>query len=408
MRNKFLLFLLVIGLCQLCQIVFPPCALAKNGKPNTPFEEYKYQQKVLRAEEVEKYERSLMPESGCMTTEEYENLSKDVPNSEKVIPEYTLPKDTKMKYIPQPIYKLVRYNNPPGSPDLKLERRFKFDRQVNGGAITSPNRDIMAYPVIYYYVINQCTAGDIFVIPLDKTLPDVSRVLRANVVKRWPEPILSTVKDIGEKYTFRTMTPIDFSPDGSKLVAKEKIGNANDGVWKTNLWVYDFTTQKARNLSEIRDAIRFYWANTEGLVLDEKRWDITPLGFDAEDPNRIIVSAFGYTGKAPKFLGNWSIDCQGQRTMLVSLFEPEVKISINGFKAVQSGVVNPADVYTDEKNQKKLIKQHKKEDKKENQAEIKKKKNALKTKLKEMKAEEAKVQKQYNKQQRVKGPTGTE
>jgi len=408
MRNKFLLFLLVIGLCQLCQIVFSPSAFAKNGKPNTPFEEYKYQQKVLRAAEVEKYERSLLPESGCMTTEEYENLSKDIPNSEKEIPEYTLPKDTQMKYIPQPIYKLTRYNNPPGSPDLRLEKRFKYDRQVNGGAVTSPNRDIMAYPVTYYYVVNQCTAGDIFVIPLDKTLPDVSRILRANVVKRWPEPILSTEKEIGEKYTFRTMTPIDFSPDGSKLVAKEKIGNANDGIWKTNLWIYDFKTKEARNLSEIREAIRFYWANTEGLVLDDKRWDITPLGFDANDPNRVVVTAFGYTGKAPKFLGNWSIDYQGQRTMLVSLFEPEAKISINGFKAVQSGVINPTDVYSDEKRQAKLAQQHRKETSKTKKEELKKKKDALKAKLKEMKAQEALVTKGYNKQQKITAPTGTE
>lgn len=408
MRNKFLLFILIIGLCQFCQIIFPNYAFAKNGKPNTPYEEYLYQQKVLRGAEVEKYERSLLPESGYMTTEEYENLSKDIPNSEKVIPEYTLPKDTNMQYVPQPTYKLVRYNNPPGSPELKLERRFKFDRQVNGGAITSPIKDIMAYPVVYYYVVNECTASDIFVIPLDKTLPDVSRILRANVVKRRPEPILSTEKDISEKYTFRSMTPIDFSPDGSKLVAKEKIGNSNDGIWKTNLWVYDFKTKEARHLSEIRDAIRFYWANTEGLVLDEKRWDILPLGFDAEDPNRIVVTAYGYTGKAPKFLGNWSIDCQGQRTMLLSLFEPQAKISINGFKAIKSGVVNPSDVFTDEKRQKKLAKKHKKEDSKTKKAELKKKKTTLKKKLKEMKAEEKKVSKQYYKQQKVSAPTGTE
>lgn len=405
MQKKLFINLSVILAVQIlsCHLAF-----AKHGKPNTPYEKYKYQQKVLRAEEVEKFKRSLLPESGCMTTEEYENLSKDVPNSDKVIPEYTLPKDTKMKYVPQPIYKLVRYNNPPGSPEIKLHRRFQVDRQENCGAVTSPKRDIMAYPVVYYYALNQTTAGDIFVIPLDKSLPDVSRVLRANVVKRWPDAILSTSKDINEKFTFRTMTPIDFSSDGTKLVAKEKIGNINDGIWKTNLWVYDFNTKQAKDLSAIRDAIAYYWYNSEGVVLDEKRWDIMPLGFDADNPYRIIVSAYGYTGKAPKFLGNWSIDCQGQTTMLVSLFEPTAKISINGFKAVQSGVINPTEVYSDEKRLKKLTKKHKKEDKKAKKTEVKKKKHALKLKLKQMKAEEKTITKQYKKEQRKIAPTGTD
>lgn len=405
-----ILFLLksIILILLLNQTLYHSPALAKSGQPNTPYEEYKYQQKVLRQQEIEKYERSLLPESGFMTREEYENASKDISNSEKVIPEYKLPKDIKAKYVPQPTYELAHYNDPPGSPELRIERRFKFDRQINGGAITSPNKDILVYPVVYYYVSGQCTAGDLFVIPLDKTLPDVSRILRANVVKRIPTPILSTEKNITEKFTFRTITPIDFSPDGSKLIAKEKIGNSNDGIWKTNLWVYDFTTAQARNLSEIRDAIRFYWMNTENLVLDEKRWDIIPLGFDAENPDRIIVSAYGYTGKAPKFLGNWSIDCNGERTQLVSLSEPDAKISMNGFKAVQSGVVNPVEVLSEEKKQDKIVKQNRKKSKQEQKQESKAKKKALNNKLKEMKKEESVVVKQYNKQQRAHSTTGVD
>lgn len=380
-----ILLLMLIGLCQIFPIFTSNSALAQATNVNTSSKEHKYQQKVLRDIEIEKYERSLLPQSGLMTVEEYQNLSKDIPNAEKVVPAYKPPKDIKMKYIPQPIYKLVRYNDPPGSAELKLSRKFKYDRQQNCGAITSPNLDILVYPVVYYYAINQCTASDLFVIPLDKSLPDVDRVLRANVIKRIPEPILSTPKDISEKFTFRTLTPVDFSPDGTKLVAKEKIGNVDDGIWKTNLWVYDFNTKQARELPEIRDAIKFYWMNANGLVLDEKRWDIIPLGFDAENPDRIVVSAYGYTGKAPKFLGDWSIDYKGENTMLVSLFEPQVKISISGFKAVQSGVVDPAMVHNDEAQADKLVKKKRAQEKKAKKQEVKQKKAALKKKLRELK-----------------------
>ena len=382
MRRKILFVTLTLGLCQIFSL---NSAFAKTVKIITPEMEHKYQQKVLQREEIEKYKRSLLPKSGCMTREEYEDLSKDISNADRVIPEYKAPKDIKMKYVPQPTYKMVRYNNPPGSPELHIERRFQFDRQMNAGGITSPNKDILVSPVVYYYANNQCTACDLFVIPLDKTLPDVERILRANIIKRVETPILSTEKNISEKFIFRTMTPVDFSPDGLKLVAKEKIGNVNDGIWQTNLWVYDFNTKQSKNLSEIREAIKFYWKTQEGLVLDEKRWDIYPLGFDANSPERVVVSAYAYTGKTPKFLGNWSIDCNGERTLLVSLFEASAPISVNGFKLVQDGVLDPIKVYDDEKRQDKIVKQKRKDEKKAKQLELQQKKNDLKKRLKEIK-----------------------
>lgn len=399
------LFIIPIFAILLCQFSFSNFSFAQKAKVYSPEDDYKNQQKILKQQAIENYERSLLPESGAMTVEEYENLSKDIKNSDRVIPEYKMPKDIKMKYVPQPTYKLTHYNDPPGSPELHIERSFKFDRQANEGAITSPNKDMLVYPVVYYYANNQCVASDLFVIPLDKTLPDVDRIERANIIKRIPEPILSTDKNVGTKFIFRSMTPIDFSSNGSKLIAKEKIGNINDGIWQTNLWVYDFYTGTARQLPEIREAIKFYWMNQNGLVLDEKRWDINPLGFDATDPQRIVVSAYGYTGKVPKFLGNWSIDCQGERTQLVSLFEPEVKISMNGFKIVQSGVVDPADVYNDEKKQDKIAKQKRKDTDKAKKLDAKQKKEALNKKLKEMKKNESQVINQYNKQQNVSSPT---
>lgn len=402
--NKILLFFLITGLCQIC---FIDAAFAKQAKVNTPQNQYKYQQKVLRAEEIEKYERSLLPQSGFMTTEDYEALSKDISNSERVIPEYKMPKNIKMKYVPQVTYKIVKYNNPPGSPELHLARNFKYDRQTMGGAITSPNKDILVYPVVYYYANNQCTAGDLFVVPLDTSLPVVDRILRSNIVKKIPDPIISTPKEISEKFTFRSLTPIDFSPDGTKLVAKEKIGNMNDGIWKTNLWVYDFNSRQAKELCEIRDAIRFYWKN-QGVVLDEKRWDITPLGFDVNDPERVIVSAFGYTGKVPKFLGNWSIDCNGERTLLVSLLDADVKVSINGFKLEKSGVVNPVEVLGAEKKADKEIKKKRKADKKAIKKDKNAKKKALNKKLREMKHEEVQTLKQYNKNQSSHAVTGAD
>ncbi|MDD3437274.1 MAG: hypothetical protein PHC64_09000 [Candidatus Gastranaerophilales bacterium] len=404
--SRLTLHFSLFALCFLLCLNNP--VLAKKTKVATPENQYKYQQKILRREAKENYKRSLLPQSGYMTVEEYEGLSTDIPNADKVIPPPKPPKDIKIKYVPQPTYKLTHYNNPPGSPELHILRRFKFDRQMNCTGITSPNKDIMVYPVVYYYAMSQCTAGDLFVIPLDTSLPYVERVSRANIIKRIPVPILSTDKDITEKFTFRTITPIDFSADGTKLVAKEKIGNVNDGIWKTNLWIYDFVAKQSKKIPEIREAIKFYWMNTENLVLDEKRWDIYPLGFDTDNPDRVVVSAYGYTGRKPKFLGNWSIDAQGQRAMLLSLFEPNSKISMNGFKLTQDGVVEPKVVKAEEKKENKAVKKKRKAEKKAIKQDHKKKKQALKKTLKEMKQEEHSALKQYQKQQNKSGPTGIE
>lgn len=401
MLKKIALF---IFCAFLCQILFSSAASAKKPKIYTKRDEYKYQQKILRKEEVDKFKRGLLPESGYMTREEYEQKSVDIPNSQQSVPEYKMLKDSNMEYIPQPTYKIVRYNNPPGSTELHIGRNLNFDRQFVCPGVTSPNKDILVYPLIYYYAVNQCTAGDLFVIPLDKTLPDVERIQRANIIKRIPAPILSTDKDISEKFIFRTMTPVDFSVDGSKLAVKEKIGNVNDGIWQTNLWVYDFNTKTARKIPEIREAIKFYWESKEKLLLDEKRWDIYPLGFDANNPDRIVVSAFGYTGQTPIFLGNWSVDCNGERSMLLSLLKDNAQISMNGYKIIKDSVVDPAIVFNEAKKLKKKAKKEKKELKKIKKSEIKKKKRELHKKLREMKKEENQVLKEFYKQNLKQNP----
>jgi len=264
----------------------------------------------------------------------------------------------------------------------------------------------MVYPAIYYYVSSKTTACDLFVIPLDMSLPDVDRVLRANVARRNPDPILSTDKSIDVDYAFKTMTPIDFSADGLRLLAKEKIGYEFDGIWKTNLWSYDFETKTAKNLVEVRDAIKLYWLETKGIRLDEKRWDIFPLGFDVSDPTRIIVTAYAYTGDVPKFLGTWSVDYKGERTLLVSLFDANAGVSTNGYKLVQSGVVNIEKVFAAEKTQNKTIKANRKKEKKVQKTNAKAGQEVLNKKIKEMKAQEAARKKIYQPKNTFSAPTG--
>jgi hypothetical protein len=303
-----------------------------------------YQNKVNKLEATEKYERSKLPESGYMTVEEYESLSRA--KSKKQISEEVkggeVPKDSNMIYVPQRNFKLVKYNEPVGSPELSLPRKLNFDRQISSQGIISGDKTMMVYPTVYYYAQSDCTSCDLFLIKLDPKLTDTEKVINANIINKELEPLISTDKDIDTKFIFRTLTPIDFSVDNKKLIVKEKVGHRFDGIWKTDLWVYNFETKKAKKIPQIRDAIINYWAETGGVDFDENRWDIYPMGFDANNDDRVILCAYAYTGEVPKFLGTWSIDIEGEHSKLEDLSGSSFPVSIIGYKLSEDYTVKEA------------------------------------------------------------------
>lgn len=403
--KKILIFsILIFGFLQ---IFNHSCAFSKD-KIYTPFDEYEYEQKTKRNLIKENFERSLLPESGYMSLDEYQKKSKEIPNYDKKIPEPPIKSsDIYTDYIPQPTYKLEKYNLPPGNDELNIKREIKFKHQLNGEGITAPNKMFMVYPVTYFYPESRTTAGELYIIPLDTKLSDIDRILRANVAKRFPKPIISTMEDIDQQYAFRTLTPIDFSVDSTKLLAKEKIGYTLDGIWQTNIWVYDFLTEKATRLDKMRDVIISYWKQNTGIRLNLKRWDVYPIGFDEENSDRIIVQAYGFTGRKPFFLGCWSINTDGTQPTLISQYSTGVTINSNGFHLVKSGYVSPVFVYKARKAQMKYEKKHKKELSKAKKKEIKAKKKAINAKLKHMKEEVKEQKKQYKKYMKQPTPLGS-
>ena len=370
-------------------------------------QEMRYIHNLQKQEVKEKHEKRVLDRnpSGFMTVEEYELLAAP---KDKTIQEIEIPrveKGSDMKYVPQPTYKIVRYNNPPGSPELSIKRKFYAQRQQNAQGIVSPDFSILVYPSIYYYPSSASVACDLFVIPLEENETNLNKIMKANVMHRWPDAILSTDKSVSDNYAFRTLTPIDFSVDGSKLLVKEKVGYSKDGIWQTNAIVYDFTTKTSYDLKELRAAVVYYWKQYKDVDLDDKRWDIYPLGFDINEPDRVVSYAYAYTGEEPVFLGSWSIDSKGEQTRLISFNNKDVQISINGFKIVQDGVVPPDQLLVEEEQVKRFEKAEEKRKKAEEKAEIKKMNEEYKTTIKQMNTEYKKDVKEYKYQNKVEGST---
>lgn len=365
--------------------------------------EAKYVHNINKQEEKEKYERKLMARtpSGYMTVEEYEQLStpKDRMLMEVDVPKIPTPAD--MLYVPQPSYKIVKYNNPAGTPEINIGTSLYKRRQQNAQGIVSPDFKKLVYPSVYYYPNSASTACDLFLINLEEAKSNKDRILTANVLHRVSEPILSTEKSNENLYIFRTLTPIDFTPDGTKLLVKEKIGNSKDGIWKTTPIVYDFTNKISYNLLEIRGAIVYYWERYKSLDLDEKRWDVYPLGFDAENPDWVVVNAIAYTGDTPINLGIWKVTYTGEQSRLVTFDNSAINISINGYKLVKSGVEPPTVTEKEAKALQNIEKEKVKLKQKRDKTELKELKKAYKTELKEMDAEFKASQKDYNLRQKI-------
>ncbi len=162
----------------------------------------------------------------------------------------------------------------------------------------------------------------------------VKVLMQAHVKDKLKEPLLSTGLYDTNYGVQRTLTVVDWSEDSQKVLIKEKIAQENSGLWQTNIWVYDFSTKKALKLDAIRQAVEYYWNKDRIVDLHYYRFDIYPLGWDAQRPDKILAYVYGYNRQAaasPKFLGTWSIDYQGEQTQLLSLLKTGFIIQANGF-----------------------------------------------------------------------------
>lgn len=244
------------------------------------------------------------------------------------IPSPTFEKDEKLVALPDPSITLRKYNNPPGFVDINLNKLIK-SRKVNSIGVVSPGYDKMVYSTVYYYPATKTAGAELYLMKLDMSKGLQSRIENAHV-NQGKRTIYKTGMDALELDIQKTLTVVDWSADAKRIAIKEKVSYSAEGLWKTNLLVYDIQTGTVKDLTEVREAIQYYWRENHSLHLKDYRWDIYPIGWDALNPERIIVFAYASTGEKPKYLGAWSIDYQGDRAMLMSLTSTNFEVSQNG------------------------------------------------------------------------------
>ena len=284
----------------------------------------------IKKKKPKKYHKKWKKDKAQMPVlyDDYLEKASDKKRSDYDIPSPVFEKD-KDFILPEPEYKLVKYNIPHGARNIDLSRLVTSHTAVSP-AVLSLDKAKMIYTKCFYYPQKLQSASAAYFIPVNG-ISAYNILYNTNVVQGEAEPLFTAGMDNLSRNQFVTLFPLDFSKDSSKIAFKEKTGSNLDGVWITNIIIYDFEKKTFNRLEKARETVIEYALKEYGIKLQDYLWDIQPIGWYRADKNRIIYYAYIYTDKKPAFLGLWSIDFSGLKPELISPEPIEADIDVNGF-----------------------------------------------------------------------------
>lgn len=223
--------------------------------------------------------------------------------------------------------------------------------------VLSPDKTRMAYTDITFMPYTRQTTAALFIVPLSPPPPDpttgvlltpegepvpdavrqqqyaqamAARVNPARNLKN-RQKLYSTGEDRTRRFSFRTLTVVDWSASGRRLLVKQRQGKLHVGLRTSDIVIYDTVTGISRPLSEIHRIIRYQWLQKNVIPdLDRLSWEIEPLGWAPGSDSVIVLKAWAMDAKEKMFLGCWRYDVDGERTELVSLVDEPLPVAANG------------------------------------------------------------------------------
>lgn len=298
----------------------------KESDPRTLKEKFRDKFNLPPSKKI--YYHNIDKSAQPVTMEDYYKLSADKKRKDFKIPEpeFTSPADI---IIPDPHFRVIRYNMPPGQRNIDLTQ-LVARRKATAPAILSPDKTKMVYTQCMFYPKFAQTSSAAYFISVK---PDDAYQLltKTNVIQGEINPIVSVGMEEVQKFQFKTLFPIDWSKDSSKIAFKEKVGSNLNETWQTNVIIYDFDKKSWKRLTAVREAIIYWWRYNKKIELKDYMWDIFPVGWDKQNPDRMVVYAYAFTHEKPLFLGTWSIDYNEEKSQLISIDNTNVQIDLNGF-----------------------------------------------------------------------------
>lgn len=276
------------------------------------------------------YYHNINKSNQPVTMDDYYIMASDKKRKSFEIPEPMFEHEDDI-ILPDPQYRVIRFNTPPGQRNINLSKLIN-QKTISSPGILSPDKTKMVYTKCFFYDKFYQTSSAAYVVNVNPEITDAYEALyMTNVIQGSPNPIFSVGMENIQQNQFKTLYPIDWSKDSKKIAFKEKIGSNIEGTWLTNIIVYDFRSKSYKRLTAVREAIIYYWRQNKQIELKDYMWDIFPIGWDKNNPDRLIVYAYAFTQDNPLFLGTWSIDANEQKSELLSLNSTNAEIDLNGF-----------------------------------------------------------------------------
>lgn len=272
------------------------------------------------------------------TQEDYLKMATDKKRKDFEIPKPVFETSNDI-ILPNPKFRVIRYNTPPGQRNIDLTKLVS-QRRVSSPAILSPDKTKIVYTQASFMPQYKQTMSAAYLIPIKQANDAYEILYNVNAIQQNMTPFLTVGMDEVLDFQFKTLYPIDWSKDSMKIAFKEKIGSNLSETWKTNVIIYDFKTQRHKRLTAVREAIIYWWRQNKQIELNNYMWDIFPVGWDKNAPDRIIVYAYAFTKSKPFFLGTWSIDYEEGKSKLESIDSTNIEIDLNGYGLKQIKLEN--------------------------------------------------------------------
>lgn len=235
-----------------------------------------------------------------------------------------------------------------GGKELDLWR-LEAVKFIRSEPVISPNQQAFAYTEVMYMPHTRQTISKLFLVPLTpldplpETLPSEqvsSPAKSADYYQSRLDPdktlkirqqLLGVGDDRSVKFEFRTLTIVDWSASGKRLLFKQRSGMLHVGLKTSDLLVYDQTKGTVTIYPEIQRILQHHWQENSNLPnLDTVAWDIYPLGWAMGSDNLVIFRAWAFDKKQKKFLGLWQYDVDAQRASLISENDTPYQVAGNG------------------------------------------------------------------------------
>jgi len=241
------------------------------------------------------------------------------------------------------------FNN--GHRELNLWR-IEANKFVRSPAALTPQADGLAYSEAIYLPGTRQVLGGLYFNPLVGGVEalQLSAALGSASVLGGLDPNRLLQQRISwwrvgnersQPFAFSTLTVVDWSANGQRLLIKRKQGANYTGLLPTTVAITERATGKTIVYGEILPAIQAWVANQPGQAAETLRlraWDLEPLGWLPQSNTVFYVRAWSFSQKAPpEFVGLWRFDTQARYPSLVSSHVATVPIvAANGWW------VNPA------------------------------------------------------------------